>query len=309
MANFEHTDLMAVGEHCAMAECSQLDFLPFKCTGCRRTFCLEHRQPAAHQCPKASDVNPDVIVCPLCAKAVRVNPGGDVNQAWDLHARTDCDPSNYAKVHKKPRCPAPRCREKLVTSNTYECPTCHTKVCLKHRFAKDHECEERVAAQRRNKPSSFMSMFSRAAAPSGPAARTQPRPQPAATATAAARSHRSKAMAVAAERRAAATQSRGAPRAAGRPQGGGVLEECGACGRAFATTAELVEHVETVHFGVRHPKATGNVAVYGSQDRCPKCGVRILDPVALVGHVEGCRPRTAQRTGEKVKSFFKTFFS
>ena len=56
----------------------------------------------------------------------------------------DCDPANYAKVHRKPRCPVPGCKEKLVASNTYQCRDCATTVCLKHRFAKDHSCSERA---------------------------------------------------------------------------------------------------------------------------------------------------------------------
>lgn len=37
------------------------------------------------------------------------------------HCRTECDPSNYDKVHRKKRCPAPGCREKLTTINSYTC--------------------------------------------------------------------------------------------------------------------------------------------------------------------------------------------
>lgn len=41
----------------------------------------------------------EVIVCPLCAKGVRLQPGQDPNVAFDQHAAsTACDPRNYAKV-------------------------------------------------------------------------------------------------------------------------------------------------------------------------------------------------------------------
>ena len=46
----------------------------------------------------------------------------------------DCDPSNYARVHKKLKCPVPGCKEKLTSINTYSCRSCSTDVCLKHRF-------------------------------------------------------------------------------------------------------------------------------------------------------------------------------
>ena len=46
-------DEMGVGEHCAFAECAQLDFLPFTCSGCADTFCLEHRACGVHRCAHA----------------------------------------------------------------------------------------------------------------------------------------------------------------------------------------------------------------------------------------------------------------
>lgn len=50
---------------------------------------------------------------------------------------------NYTKVHKKPKCPVPNCKEKLNSVNTYSCKTCGTSVCLKHRFPNDHDCASR----------------------------------------------------------------------------------------------------------------------------------------------------------------------
>ena len=55
----------------------------------------------------------------------------------------DCDPSNYAKVHRKLKCPVPGCKEKLTSINTYNCKTCSTAVCMKHRFSSDHDCSRR----------------------------------------------------------------------------------------------------------------------------------------------------------------------
>lgn len=45
-------DASDVGVACSI--CSSIDFLPFTCTLCSRTFCKEHSnaaQPAAHDCP------------------------------------------------------------------------------------------------------------------------------------------------------------------------------------------------------------------------------------------------------------------
>jgi len=59
-----------------------------------------------------------------------------------------CDPSHYAKVHKRPRCPVPGCKERLTTVNSYCCKDCRATVCLKHRFGSDHACPGRAGAPR-----------------------------------------------------------------------------------------------------------------------------------------------------------------
>src|ERR1700759_5535938 len=46
-------DVEAIGAHCQMAFCHQLDFLPFRCESCKGTFCLDHRTETAHSCAKA----------------------------------------------------------------------------------------------------------------------------------------------------------------------------------------------------------------------------------------------------------------
>lgn len=67
----------------------------------------------------------------------------------------DCDPSNYAKVHRKLKCPVPGCKEKLTSINTYSCKACSTAVCMKHRFPSDHDCSSRKGIDRHpaHKPS------------------------------------------------------------------------------------------------------------------------------------------------------------
>lgn len=170
-------DLLSLGTHCALPDCYQIDFLPFNCDCCNRIFCLAHRTYAAHSCPTAGSKDCSIIVCPICAKAVRLGTGQDPNLAFEEHTlqvcfahllaspaapeelqscqrctvRTqgpfnpqDCDPDNYAKVHKKTRCPVPGCKERLTSTNTFACKACHSEVCLKHRFDKDHRCKERI---------------------------------------------------------------------------------------------------------------------------------------------------------------------
>ncbi|KAK9802706.1 hypothetical protein WJX73_009396 [Symbiochloris irregularis] len=138
-------DLLSLGTHCSLPECQQNDFLPFTCGACGQVYCLEHRTCAGHKCTKAANADFSVIVCPLCAKAVRLVGQEDPNAAFERHSAKDCDPDNYARVHKKKRCPVEHCKEKLVSTNTFQCKSCHSEICLKHRFPADHKCKERAA--------------------------------------------------------------------------------------------------------------------------------------------------------------------
>ncbi|KAK5721203.1 hypothetical protein LTR17_014763 [Elasticomyces elasticus] len=48
-------DVEAIGSHCQMPFCRQLDFLPFQCESCKGSFCLDHRTESAHTCPKEGE--------------------------------------------------------------------------------------------------------------------------------------------------------------------------------------------------------------------------------------------------------------
>lgn len=142
----EHTssaDLLSLGQNCSCPDCKQIDFLPFKCDCCGRVFCLEHRTYQAHACSAAGSRETSTIVCPICAKAVKLSAADDPNVVFQRHTQRDCDPNNYAKVHERPRCPAQGCREKLGAVNTYTCKECGIQVCLKHRFTESHQCAGR----------------------------------------------------------------------------------------------------------------------------------------------------------------------
>ena len=111
------------------------------CTGCGRSFCLEHRTSVSHACPSPSQLSDSsVIVCPLCALSVRV-ASGDAQATFDQHTRDgSCQPALFGSRTTKLRCPVPRCREKLVFSNRVTCKACRGDFCLKHRHAADHAC-------------------------------------------------------------------------------------------------------------------------------------------------------------------------
>ena len=55
-------------------------------------------------------------------RGIRVPPGEDADVMWARHASTsECDPANYDRVNRKPRCMAAGCREKLTFSNRFDC--------------------------------------------------------------------------------------------------------------------------------------------------------------------------------------------
>lgn len=368
MANSESADLMAIGAHCAHPGCHQLDFLPFKCGGCGKTYCLDHRVCG---CTAASN---QVVVCPLCARAVIISPGEDVElvfdrwvlgtgvtapaaasegaspprrACWSLlsvqaqrnlqtqtvshvsppaelcllcarswfvqsslslrklnrrrvrppacarrHTRTDCDPANYDRVHKKRRCPAGSCREKLTSTNSYTCRECGVTVCLRHRLPGDHQCAGRAASTaaaatgRLSLSQSLRRMLSSgggssaaarvAAARPAAAVGQQDQQQPAATATNGSAGGRLRAATQRAAAAAARTtdslqaqlqqyrqrQSGGAPATGTPPAAGG-------------------ERGEVVDLTSSPPAAAG-----GAAEACPQCGARFATVQQLIEHAE-----------------------
>ncbi|CAE8627956.1 unnamed protein product [Polarella glacialis] len=129
------------GSHCALAECRQLDFLPFRCECCGSSYCLDHFRCEAHRCPKAAGRDNRVLVCPFCQKAVALLAGQDPNLTWQEHAEGICPcPGGRPAARPKDRCPAPGCREILTPSGSLQCSRCRRRVCLKHRFEDTHDC-------------------------------------------------------------------------------------------------------------------------------------------------------------------------
>ena len=94
-------DLLGIGEHCAEPSCRLVDFLPFKCDCCHRTYCLEHRTYAGHACEAAGQKQGTTMVCPLCAKAIKVGSNDDVMVVFDR-----CGPLLASVLSRKATAPA-----------------------------------------------------------------------------------------------------------------------------------------------------------------------------------------------------------
>lgn len=98
-----------MGDHCALKDCARLDFLPFGCSACGLTFCLDHRAPKQHGC--------DAVV--------------SLELTEDQLKKSDAETyaCTFAKVN---------CKKRELTPVL--CPKCSHMFCLSHRHPPDHEC-------------------------------------------------------------------------------------------------------------------------------------------------------------------------
>jgi len=130
-------ELPHVGKNCALPSCNQLDFLPHHCSHCQSYFCEEHKDITQHKCSKVpSFFNKQSELCPICERSVMYVLNEDINITMEKHMN-----SSACVKKKKLICPIEGCKEKLYSSNQYECGKCQTVLCLKHRHMV-HRCEE-----------------------------------------------------------------------------------------------------------------------------------------------------------------------
>ncbi|XP_057982115.1 zinc finger AN1 and C2H2 domain-containing stress-associated protein 16 [Malania oleifera] len=276
-----------LGKHCFVDDCKQIDFLPFTCDRCRKVFCLEHRSYFQHHCPHANREDSTVVICPLCAKGVRLIPDEDPNITWESHVNTDCDPSNYERATKKKKCPVTGCREILTFSNTIRCRDCTIDHCLKHRFGPDHKCS---GPKKPETGFPFMGLLSRSRKEETKSHRVPATSSPkwANSFLNAASSFRATAGAGMAKLSSEFNQALQMARdgvgqgSSSSGSGNGQMEECPQCKARFSSVTDLVEHVEKVH--ERSGNRTGVKKV--TIDVCPKCSRGFRDAVSLVQHVE-----------------------
>ncbi|PIA53626.1 hypothetical protein AQUCO_00900297v1 [Aquilegia coerulea] len=269
-----------LGKHCSVDYCKQIDFLPFTCDRCYKVFCLQHRSFATHHCPNANKQDVTVVICPLCAKGVRLVPDEDPNITWETHVNTDCDPSNYEKATKKKKCPVAGCRELLTFSNTIKCRDCSIDHCLKHRFGPDHKCPGP------KKPSASLGFPFMALLNKSQKEKSRSKQSSAAALPNWATSLKNAASSVRASAEASMEKlSKMALDGIGQSSssnGNGEVEECPQCHANFSSVTSLVEHVEKVHESGNKRAGVQKVTI----DACPKCSKGFVDPVALVEHVE-----------------------
>jgi AN1-type zinc finger protein 1 len=121
------TDASLIGSHCQYNYCNQLDFLPFKCQSCDRTFCLDHRTEDSHAC-----TNPGAWAARKRAAELAKPSAGQGKRMVDL-------------VAQKP-CADDACKTVIGTSLVpgVHCVNCNRDYCLKHRLREDHGCKDKT---------------------------------------------------------------------------------------------------------------------------------------------------------------------
>eukprot|EP00485_Elphidium_margaritaceum_P006295 CAMPEP_0202704698 /NCGR_PEP_ID=MMETSP1385-20130828/17336_1 /ASSEMBLY_ACC=CAM_ASM_000861 /TAXON_ID=933848 /ORGANISM="Elphidium margaritaceum" /LENGTH=291 /DNA_ID=CAMNT_0049362783 /DNA_START=18 /DNA_END=893 /DNA_ORIENTATION=- len=127
------------GKHCSVDECKQFDFLPFNCSLCDKTFCLQHREQSAHKCTAlAQEKNNILPKCPLCNKYVLIKSGESADTKMNQHIDSGC--TQYMvdrKQESKPACTYSKCK---AVRAPCECRLCRKWFCPQHRLADDHLC-------------------------------------------------------------------------------------------------------------------------------------------------------------------------
>ena len=91
--------------------------------------------------------NDDVkcVICPVCKKSIKFIKNEDINVTVERHMQSEQECSRTKNVVN--RCPVKGCREILHIVNEFVCSSCKQKVCLKHRFERDHDCDRIYRSQ------------------------------------------------------------------------------------------------------------------------------------------------------------------
>ncbi|CAJ2512413.1 Uu.00g054280.m01.CDS01 [Anthostomella pinea] len=120
-------DPTLIGRHCQLEYCNQLDFLPFFCQSCKKTFCLDHRIEDSHKCANKGAWAERRRLAQLAKPSA-----GEGRRMRDY-------------VSEKP-CAATSCKTTVGTALVpgVHCPTCNRDYCLKHRLKEEHDCANKV---------------------------------------------------------------------------------------------------------------------------------------------------------------------
>ncbi|VDL95233.1 unnamed protein product [Schistocephalus solidus] len=114
-----------------------VDFLPVRCSGCRKVFCKDHYCYECHSCPAIGSIERQVPICPLCGVPVPTGPHESADIKVGQHIDTACQ-SKPALIFVN-TCSVPRCKKKELVP--FRCERCHLNFCISHRNEMDHNCQ------------------------------------------------------------------------------------------------------------------------------------------------------------------------
>eukprot|EP00042_Codosiga_hollandica_P043907 m.423988 g.423988 ORF g.423988 m.423988 type:complete len:159 (+) comp56668_c0_seq8:116-592(+) len=130
-------DFMALGKHCNVPGCHQLDFLPITCTLCKLVTCSFHG--TNHGCVNSEIKDRRVPICPLCNKLVQTPPAGvSLNDQMEVHIASGCTRALAAPPKPKRICNVKSCKARDQIA--IQCSHCDKKFCVSHRLQELHEC-------------------------------------------------------------------------------------------------------------------------------------------------------------------------
>ena len=174
-------------QHCNEPGCNQLDFLPFECGDCGKTFCAQHRELDQHDCAKGlrKRLGRVVDTCPDCGQLVTQVSDKTMEASMALHGlecagnSTTAPSKKKTKKKRKIRCAAGGCKEDISKDwKQFCCRACDQKYCCTHRVETEHNCQGPKASQStKNTPGNNEEKGDSCAAAAQQAKTTQPAAQ------------------------------------------------------------------------------------------------------------------------------------
>ncbi|CAG8462080.1 2244_t:CDS:2 [Paraglomus brasilianum] len=145
-------ELPDVGRQCADPSCRQLDYLPTKCTYCKKHYCQEHSKPEAHMCPDAPKGDgARVPTCPKCGAPIPVAKGENPNIRIERHIASGCSPVPKSTSQKSfNACSYASCKTRVAVRLI--CNSCNKNYCIAHRHEADHKCQGRKQGTSTQRP-------------------------------------------------------------------------------------------------------------------------------------------------------------
>ncbi|EFC42534.1 predicted protein [Naegleria gruberi] len=159
------TEFYDLGAHCCFDGCHEKDFLPFKCTHCGKTFCLNHRSFDAHKCSYLQEQGVVAPFCPLCNQVLpfRASERENPNDVVERHISSGKCPAMNQNASKQPTsslssaemCALGGCGQKSII----KCKGCNKSFCVEHRLDFDHNCDSLKKQKSRSGGSSSIGPF------------------------------------------------------------------------------------------------------------------------------------------------------